>query len=67
MEPAIEEALRSLKQIRKNHPRARVAIRNPQKELRATLNRWEIAYDKENFYRVIRILLEVQRNGSSKL
>ena len=42
-------------------------MRNAQKELRAALNRWEIAYDKENFYRGIRILLEIRRNGSSKL
>jgi len=46
---------------------ARAAIRNAQKELRVLLNRWEIAYRKENFYRGIRVLLELQRNGSSKL
>jgi hypothetical protein len=31
------------------------------------LSRWETAYNKENFYRGIRILLELQRNGSSTL
>ena len=67
IEPAIVEALRSLKRLRKNRPRAQVAIRNAKKGLRAVLSRWEIAYDKENFYRGIRILLELQRNGSSKL
>lgn len=67
IEPAIVEALRSLKRLRKDRPRAQVALRNAQKGLRAVLNRWEIAYDKENFYRGIRILLELQRNGSSKL
>jgi len=46
---------------------ARAAIRNAQKELRVLLNRWEIAYRKENFYLGIRVLLELQRNGSSKL
>jgi hypothetical protein len=29
------------------------------------LDRWEIAYRKENFYRGIRVLLELQRDGSS--
>jgi hypothetical protein len=36
-------------------------------ELRSLLSRWETAYQKENFYRGIRILLELQRNGSSTL
>jgi hypothetical protein len=31
------------------------------------LSRWDTAYKKENFYRGIRILLELQRQGSSKL
>ncbi len=53
--------------LRKNRPRARVAFRNAEKELRAVLNRWETAYNKENFCRGIRILLELQRNGSSQL
>ena len=67
IEPAIGEALGSLRRLRKNRPRAQVAIQNAQKELLGVLNRWEVAYDKENFYRGIRILLEIQRNGSSKL
>jgi len=37
------------------------------KQLRTVLQRWEIAYSKENFYRGIRILLELQRNGASNL
>ena len=67
IEPVIAEAFRSFKLLRKNRPRARVALRNAQKDLRAVLSRWQIAYDKESFYRGIRILLEIQRNGSSKL
>jgi hypothetical protein len=67
IEPEIAEAFRSFKRLRKTRPRAQVAIRNAQKELRASLNRWEIMYKKENFYRGIRILLELQRNGSSNL
>jgi len=37
-----------------------------EKQLKAVLSHWEIAYNKD-FYRGIRILLELQRNGSSKL
>ena len=32
-------------------------------DLKTVLQRWEIAYNKENFYRGIRILLELQRSG----
>ena len=67
IEPEIVQSLRSLKRIRKTRPRAHVAIKNAGKEVRAVLNRWEMAYNKENFYRGIRILLELQRNGASKL
>jgi hypothetical protein len=67
VEPEIAEAFRAFKRLRKTRPRAHVAIRSAQKELRAALNYWETAYNKENFYRGIRILLELQRNGSSKL
>src|ERR1022692_3253845 len=67
IEPEIAEGLRSLKRLRVRRPRARVAIRNAQRELRSTLDRWETAYRKENFYRGIRVLLELQRDGSSSL
>jgi hypothetical protein len=67
IEPEIAAAFRSSMRLKKDRPRARVAIRNAEKELRAVLNRWEMAYNKENFYRGIRILLELQRNGFSKL
>jgi hypothetical protein len=67
IEPEIDAALRSFMRLRKNRPRARVSIRKTEKEFRAVLNRWETAYDKENFYRGIRILLELQRHGSSQL
>jgi hypothetical protein len=67
IEPEVDGAFRLFTRLRKNRPRARVAIRNAEKELRAVLNRWETAYNKENFYRGIRILLELQRNGSSRL
>ena len=66
-EPEVVNALRSLRRIQKNRPRAQVALRNASKQLKAVLDRWETAYNKENFYRGIRILLELQRQGSSKL
>jgi hypothetical protein len=65
VEPEVAAAFQSFMRLKKNRPRARVAIRNAQKELRVVLNRWEIAYQKENFYRGVRVLLELQRNGSS--
>jgi hypothetical protein len=61
------KALRSVKAIQRNRPRAHVAIKNANRQFKAVLNRWETAYNKENFYRGIRILLELQRNGSSVL
>src|SRR5439155_438262 len=67
MEPEIVKALRSVKSIQRNRPRAEVALKDARKQFKAVLSRWETAYDKENFYRGIRILLELQRNGSSAL
>ncbi len=67
IEPEIVRSFRSLTRLKKDRPRARVAMKKMSKELTAVLHRWETAYSKENFYRGIRILLELQRNGSSKL
>jgi len=67
MEPALVKALRSVISMQRNRPRAQVALKNARKQFKAALSRWETAYDKENFYRGIRILLELQRNGSSAL
>jgi hypothetical protein len=67
VEPEVVRNLRTLKQLIKNRPHARVAIKEARKELKAVLQRWEVAYNKESFYRGIRILLELQRSGSSKL
>ena len=53
--------------IRRDRPRAHVALKKANHEFKAVLGRWETAYNKETFYRGIRILLELQRNGSSKL
>src|SRR5437762_14106014 len=67
IEPEIVKALRSVKNIRRNRPRAQVALKNANHQFKLVLSRWETAYNKENFYRGIRILLELQRSGSSKL
>jgi hypothetical protein len=67
IEPEVVAALHSMISMRRNHPRAQVALKKASREFRAVLSRWETAYKKENFYRGIRILLELQRNGSSKL
>ncbi len=42
-------------------------MREAQHELKAALKSWETAYQKENFYRGIRVLLDIQRVGASKL
>jgi len=67
IEPDVVAGFRSVRRLQKDRPRARVAIRSAQKELRAVLDRWEMAYEKENFYRGIRVLLELQRNGMTRL
>jgi hypothetical protein len=67
LEPGIEKCLHNLRLLRRNHPAARVAIRNTERELSVLLSHWETAYRKENFYRGIRVLLELQREGSSML
>lgn len=67
VEPEIVRALDTLRHLRQARPGARVAIMRASKELKATLLRWQLAYSKESFYRGIRILLELQRVGASKL
>ena len=67
IEPEIVEALHSMISMRRDRPRAQVALKKANHEFKAVLSRWDTAYNKENFYRGIRILLELQRNGSSKL
>jgi hypothetical protein len=67
LEPEIVRAFGDLKRLRKTRPKARVTIKNAGKELRIELDRWETAYRKETFYRGLRVLLELQRNGSSRI
>jgi hypothetical protein len=55
MEPEIVRALRCVKSIQRNRPRAQVALKTAKKQFKTLLSRWETAYNKENFYRGIRI------------
>jgi hypothetical protein len=66
-EPQLLQALQRLKTLQKRRPRAKAAIQNARKDLRLALKAWELAYQKEGFYRGVRILLELNRNGSTKL
>jgi hypothetical protein len=67
VEPEIVRAFNTLKRLRKLRPNAQVSIKNASKDLRTVLQRWETAYNKESFYRGLRVLLELQRNGASKM
>src|ERR1700674_1009018 len=67
IEPEIVQVLHSMISMRRNRPRAQVALKKANHEFKAVLSRWDTAYNKQHFYRGIRILLELQRNGSSKL
>jgi hypothetical protein len=58
---------RTAMKIEKTQSRAKMAQKQARSSLKAVLGRWQTAYDQENFYRGIRILLELQRNGSSTL
>jgi len=42
-----------------------MTIKNAENGLREALKRWELAYQKENFYNGVRALMELQRNGKS--
>lgn len=65
LEPEIARVFGDLKRLRKSRPNARATIKNAGKQLRIALDNWETAYRKETFYRGLRVLLELQRNGSS--
>ena len=67
LEPAVTEGLRKLRLLRKNHPAAKVATWNAEKKLRTLLRLWETAYQKESFYRGVRVLIELQRQWYSIL
>jgi hypothetical protein len=65
LEPQVLKAARKLKQLRLRRPNARVTLKLAERDLRAALKEWELAYRKECFYYGIRVLLELERNGST--
>lgn len=65
LEPEIVRIFRDMKRLRKTRPNALVTIKKTGKKLRTALDLWETAYKKETFYRGLRVLLELQRNGLS--
>ena len=67
LEPDVLKAMRRLKQLRKKRPNARVTIKGAARDLRLILRQWGIAYQKECFYYGIRVLLELERVGSTEL
>jgi hypothetical protein len=66
LEPVLVKSFTGLERLQRRRPRAQVTIKHANAQLRALLKAWEVAYEKENFYRGIRILLELKRSGSSE-
>lgn len=66
-EPEVLKALRRLQSLRRRRPNARATIKLAEQELRAVLREWETAYRKECFYYGIRVLLELDRKGATRL
>ena len=67
LEPEIAKALRNVKTVQLKRPHARAALKDAKHHAKTVMAHWETAYQKENFYRGIRVLLELERSGSSKL
>lgn len=67
LEPDLAKAFVRASRLRRRRPNARAAIRNAELEVRAALREWEVAYQKECFYRGIRTLLELGRKGKTSL
>ena len=66
LEPEVLKAMRRLRQLRLKRPNARVTIKAAARDLRVALQQWETAYRKECFYYGIRVLLELERDGSTE-
>jgi predicted transcriptional regulator len=64
-EEDLAKAMKRLRDLQENRPRAVVAIKAARAELRVLLADWETSYRKESFYNGLRILLELSRNGQS--
>ena len=67
LEPELAKALRNVKTVQLKRPHARAALKDAKHHAKTVMAHWETAYQKENFYRGIRVLLELERSGSSKL
>ena len=67
VEPEIVRSLRMLRDLKKNGPRARSAIEHAGKALPSGLESLGDCLQQGEFYRGIRILLELQRNSASNL
>ena len=65
LEPAVVKAMRKMERLRLQRPGATVTIKKAEKERRETLKKWELAYQKENFYNGLRVLMELERTGQS--
>lgn len=66
-QPEVAKAIRKLNRLRRARPNAKATIRSAEKDLRTALKDWEVAYRKECFYYGIRVLLELQRAGKTRL
>ena len=66
LEPDLIRTMKKVQNLRKRRPKARATIRAAERELRAALRAWEVAYQKESFYNGLRALLEVTRDGKSR-
>jgi hypothetical protein len=67
LEPALANEMKKVRRLRKTRPNARATIRAAEQELRQQLKAWDLAYQKESFYRGLRALLEISRAGKSAL
>jgi hypothetical protein len=61
----LAKAMAKLQDLRLNRPKASVAIKAAEAELKVLLADWESSYQKESFYNGIRVLLELSRDGAT--
>ena len=66
-EDDLVKAMHRLHDLQENRPRAAAAIKAAKLSLKVLLKDWETSYQKECFYYGLRVLLELSREGKSKL
>jgi hypothetical protein len=66
LEPDLIASMKKLRKLRKTRPKALATINAADRELKALLKAWELAYRKESFYNGLRALLEISRDGETK-